>query len=127
MCAWPSHSETFRRSLVAWRRVNAQVCLITCGDTRFVASDGQCCLVVRTCLHRMYSEPERVKASPRALTNSSGTDTVPLTANQARSAAVVVFHNGRQRSLRPLPWTSTLAWGWNCTSSTWREINSETR
>ena len=40
MCAWPSHSETFRRSLVAWRTVNAQVCLRTCGDTRLAAREG---------------------------------------------------------------------------------------
>ena len=49
----------------------------------------------------MYSKPERVKDSPRALTNSSGTGMVPLTANQARSAAAVVFHNGRHRSFGP--------------------------
>src|SRR5579883_453930 len=41
MCAWPSHSATFLKSLVACRTVRAQVCLKTCGDTRFVASDGQ--------------------------------------------------------------------------------------
>src|SRR5271166_968718 len=99
--AWPSHSATFRRSFVACRTVKAQVCLRTCGYTRFVVSEGQRCFAVRTCLRRMYSKPERVKDSPRALTNSSGTGTVPLAANQARSAEVVVFHNGRHRSLRP--------------------------
>ena len=71
--AWPSHSATFRRSFVACRTVKAQVCLRTCGCTRFVASEGQCCFAVRMCLRRMYSKPERVKDSPRALTNSSGT------------------------------------------------------
>jgi hypothetical protein len=67
--AWPSHSATFRRSFVACRKVKAQVCLRTCGCTRFVVSEGQCCFAVRTCLRRMYSKPERVKDSPRALTN----------------------------------------------------------
>ena len=38
--AWPSHRETFRRSFVACRIANAQVCLRTCGCTRFVASEG---------------------------------------------------------------------------------------
>src|SRR6266568_4240230 len=102
MCAWPSHRATFLRSLVACRTVRAQVCLSTCGDTRFVTSDGQRCLAVRTCFLRMYSKPERVRDSPRVLTNSSGTSGLPLTANQARSAAVVVFHKGRHRSFRPL-------------------------
>src|SRR5215469_1340359 len=125
--AWPSHSATFRRSFVACRKVKAQVCLRTCGCTRFVVSEGQCCFAVRTCLRRMYSNPERVKDSPRALTNSSGTGTVPLAANQARSAEVVVFHNGRHRSLRPLPWTSTLGCGCNFRSSSRMPISSETR
>jgi len=121
--AWPSHSATFRRSFVACRKVKAQVCLRTCGCTRFVVSEGQCCFAVRTCLRRMYSKPERVKDSPRALTNSSGTGTVPLAANQARSAEVVVFHNGRHRSLRPLPWTSTLGCGCNPTRSAWTTLS----
>src|SRR5580658_1432985 len=101
MRAWPSQSETFRRSLVACKRVKAQVCLNTCGDTRLIASEGQCSLAARTCLRRVYLKPERVKDSPRPLTNSSGTGAVPLTANHARRAAVVVFHKGRHRSLRP--------------------------
>ena len=75
----------------------------------------------------MYSKPERVNACPRALTNSSGTAAVPLTANQARRAAVVVCHNGKHRSLRPLPWMSMLAWGWNCRSFSRTPISSETR
>src|SRR5207249_8505254 len=37
----PSQSETFRRSLVACKMVRAQVCLNTCGDTRFNKRDGQ--------------------------------------------------------------------------------------
>jgi hypothetical protein len=111
MCACPSHSETLRRSLVACRTVSAQVCLNTCGDTRFVDSEGHRVVAVWTCLCRMYSKPERVRGSPRALRNSSGPRTVPLTAHHARSAAVVSFHNGRHRSRRPLPWTSTLACG----------------
>ena len=37
VCAWPSQSETFRRSLVACRTVNAQLCLKTCGCTGFSA------------------------------------------------------------------------------------------
>jgi hypothetical protein len=31
MCACPSHSETFRKSLVAWSTVSAHVCLNRCG------------------------------------------------------------------------------------------------
>src|SRR5439155_20215207 len=60
MCAWPSHNDTFRRSLVAWRTVRAQVCLRTCGDTRFVDKEGQILVAVSTCFFRMYSNPERV-------------------------------------------------------------------
>ena len=41
-CARGPAIETFRRSLVAWRTVNAQVCLRMCGDTRLVAREGQC-------------------------------------------------------------------------------------
>jgi hypothetical protein len=125
--AWPSHSATFRRSFVACRTVKAQVCRSRCGCTRFAASEGQCCFAVRACLRRMYSKPERDKASPRALTNNSGAETDSLIANQARSAAVVVFHNGRHRSLRPLPWTSTLGCGWSFRSCKRRPISSETR
>ncbi len=105
MCACPSHSETFRKSLVAWSTVRAHVCLNRWGNTRFVASEGHLCLAVWTCLRRMYSMPERVKDSPRALTKSSGPRAVPLTASQARSAVVVVFHKGRHRSRRPLEHT----------------------
>src|SRR6266851_5574870 len=72
ICACPSHSETFRKSLVACSTVRAQVCLNRCGNTRFVASEGHRCLAVWTCLRRMYSMPERVKDAPRALTKSSG-------------------------------------------------------
>jgi hypothetical protein len=67
-----------------------------------MVSDGHRSLAVWTCLRRMYSTPERVKDAPRPLTKSSGTCAVPLTANQARSAVVVVFHKGRHRSRRPL-------------------------
>lgn len=38
---WPSQRETFRRSLVAWRIVIAQVCRRTCGDSRFDESEAQ--------------------------------------------------------------------------------------
>ena len=80
MCACPSHSETFRKSLVAWSTVRAHVCLNRCGNMRFVASEGHRCFAVWTCLRRMYSMPERVKQAPRALTRSSGTRAVPLSA-----------------------------------------------
>ena len=111
MFACPSHRATFRRSFVACKTVSAQVCRSTCGETRFVDREGQRFSAVRTCLRRMYSNPERVIGSLRALRNSSGTKTLPLTAIHARSADVVSFHKGRQRSLRPLPWMRTLACG----------------
>jgi hypothetical protein len=53
--------------------------------------------------------PERVNAAQRALMKSSGTGAFPLTASQARTAIVVVFHKGRLRSRRPLPRISMLA------------------
>ncbi len=111
MFACPSQRETFRRSLVASRTVRAQVCRRTCGEMRFFDRDGQLTAAVRACLQRMYSKPERVIGSPRALKNSSGTVAVPLIANHARSADAVSFHKGRQRCLRPLPWTRILACG----------------
>ena len=111
MFACPSQRETFRRSLVACRTVRAQVCRSTCGEMRFFDRDGQLTAPVRACLPRMYSKPERVIGSPRALQNSSGTEAVPLTANHARSADAVSFHKGKQRCRRPLPWTRTLACG----------------
>lgn len=61
MCAWPSHSDTFRRSLVACSTVRAHVCLSTCGDTRFVDREGHAFTAVWTYLSRMYSKPERVR------------------------------------------------------------------
>lgn len=61
------------------------------------------------CLRRRYSTPERVRLSPCALTKSSGTRRGPLTASQARSAAAVVFHNGKHRCRRPFPRISRLA------------------
>ena len=45
-------SETFRRSFVTWRIVIAQVCLNTCGDTRFDARDGQRFSATRTYFSR---------------------------------------------------------------------------
>jgi hypothetical protein len=112
MLACPSHRDTFRRSFVACKIKTADVCRSRCGNTRFVESDGQRLIAVSTCLCKMYSKPERVIASPRALRNNSGVAAVPLRANHARSATVVSFHSGRQRSRRPLPCTRTLAWGW---------------
>jgi hypothetical protein len=41
--------------------------------------------------------------------NSSGARLLPRTASHARSADAVSFHNGRQRSFRPFPWTRMLA------------------
>ena len=95
MLACPSQRETFRRSLVACRIVRAQVCRSTWGEMRFVDKDGQLVAAVRACFSRMYSKPERVIGSPRALKNNSGTEAGPLTANQARSADIVSFHKGR--------------------------------
>jgi DNA replication protein DnaC len=63
MCACPSHSDTLRRSLVAWSTVRAQVCLRTCGDTRFVDREGQTLAAVSACFSRMYSNPDRFRAS----------------------------------------------------------------
>src|SRR6218665_605124 len=62
MLAWPSHSDTLRRSLVACKTVNAQVWRNTCGEMRFCASDGQSTAACLACLLRMYSKPERVMA-----------------------------------------------------------------
>ena len=109
--ACPSQRETFRKSLVASRTVKAQVWRSTCGEMRFVDKEGQHLAAARVCLCRMYSKPERVIGSPRALKNSSGTEVVPLTANQDRSTDIVSFHKGRQRCFRPLPWTIILACG----------------
>ena len=109
--ACPSQRETFRKSLVASRTVKAQVWRNTCGEIRLPAKDGQHLVAVRVCLPKMYSKPERVIGSPRALKNSSGTVVVPLTANQDRRTVVVSFHKGRHRCFRPLPWTIMLAGG----------------
>jgi hypothetical protein len=123
---WPSQSETFRMSFVAWRIVIAQVCLKTCGDTRFNAREGQRLSAMQTCFRRMYSNPARVIHPRRALINSSGAEISPLTESQARTAGAVSFHTGTQRSRRPLPWIRTLGSGWSLTSTTRTPINSDT-
>src|SRR5215471_5405504 len=111
VCMWacPSQSETFRRSLVACSTVSAQVCLSTCGDTRFVDKEGHAFVAVLTCLSRMYSKPDRVMAWPRALRKSSGVGAGPRIASHARNTVAVIFQSGRERSRRPLPWTTMLA------------------
>src|SRR5665213_3692307 len=101
MLAYASHSETFRRSLVACSVTRAAVCLRTCGDIRLSASDGHLLIAARTCLRRIYSKPDRVMAPPRALTNSSGTDVVDLIDSHARKAEAVSRQSGRQRCRRP--------------------------
>ena len=73
---------------MACKIVKAQVCLNTCGDTLFDQRDGQPSTAERTCLRRMYSNPERVIGALWALRNSSGTGLSPLTANHARTASV---------------------------------------
>jgi hypothetical protein len=50
----------------------AHECLKLCGDIRFFANDGCLALAVRTCLSRMYSNPDRVMASPRMLGKRAG-------------------------------------------------------
>src|SRR5215510_15609980 len=127
MLECPSQRETFRISLVACKIVIAHVCRNTCGETCLAESEGQRFSALRTCLHRMYSNPERVIGSLRALRNNSRAWTLPLTASQARKAEAVSFHRGRQRSFRPLPWTRTLACGCKVKSSRRRPISSETR
>src|ERR1700687_4805578 len=104
MLAWPNHRDTFRISFVLWRMFKAHECLKEWGDTFFVERLGQRCAAISICLSRMYSKPERLMVWPRALKNSSGTELVPLIANQARIAAAVSFHRGWQRCLRPFPW-----------------------
>src|ERR1035438_4114426 len=111
MLECPSQRDTFRRSLVACSMVRAQVCLRTCGETRFDESVEQRVSAVWTCLRRIYSKPARVMASLRALGNISGTRTSPRTDSHARTAEAVSFHSGKQRSFRPLPWIRTLACG----------------
>src|ERR1035441_10101810 len=91
MLECPSQRDTFRRSLVACSMVRAQVCLRTCGETRFDESVEQRVSAVWTCLHRMYSKPARVMASLRSLGNSSGTRTSPRTDSHARTADAVSF------------------------------------
>jgi hypothetical protein len=104
MLEWPSQSETFRRSFVACRIVIAQVCLETCGDTRFDAREEQRFSAMRTYFRRMYSNPARVIHPLRALINSSGTRTSPLTESQARIAEAISVHSGTNRlSTREFP------------------------
>src|SRR5689334_12838159 len=40
LLAWPSQSETLRRSRVAWSVLSAHECRSTCGETCFSRSDG---------------------------------------------------------------------------------------
>src|SRR5579864_5832437 len=70
--------------------------------------------------------PHRLKGIPRAFTKSSGEVAGPRIANQARSAAAVVFQRGNARSRRPLPRTRILA-DWGATSSSRKPVSSETR
>src|SRR6516162_2168588 len=63
---------------------------------------------------------------PRALTNSSGTATVPRTANHARSAVAVAFQRGSTRSRRPLPWTRMVIEG-RVISVVHNPVSSDTR
>src|SRR5215831_10336729 len=70
--------------------------------------------------------PHRLKGMPRAFTKSSGDATGPRTANQARSAADVVFQRGSARSRRPLPRTRILV-DCGATSSMRKPVSSETR
>jgi hypothetical protein len=107
MLAWPSQRETFRRSLVVCKILIAQLWRNQCGETRFANRTGNCFAAVLTCLRRMYSKPERVIGSPRALRKSSGAGIAPLIVNHERKAEAVSFHNGRQRCLRPFPWMRT--------------------
>src|SRR4051794_34673891 len=69
-------------SCVACSTIIAQVCLRTCGETCLLRSDGQTRLAVSAWLRRTYATPQRLKGSPRALTNTSGEATSPRTARQ---------------------------------------------
>jgi hypothetical protein len=85
-------------------RHRAGVCLETCGDTRFDAREEQRFSAMRTYFRRMYSNPANVIHPLRALINSSGTRTSPLTESQARTAEAVSVHSGTNRlSMREFP------------------------
>jgi hypothetical protein len=69
---------------------------------------GQRLMAVRTCFSKVYSKPARVVGSRRQLTKISGAGADPRIASHARSALVVSFQSGSERSRRPLPWMRTL-------------------
>src|SRR3979411_772328 len=91
--------------------VIAQECFRQRGEMLFVERLGQFCAAVRTCFSRMYSNPERVIAVPRALRKTSVACPAERCASQARSAAAVSRHRGKARSRRPLPSTWILSAG----------------
>jgi len=106
--ACPSQSETFRRSFVP-----ARFSLRSCGATnveRLASITGPDMLC--SCTDVFSKNVFKTGAGHWFVTrvqNSSGAETVPLIVNHARRAAAVSFHKGRQRCLRPLPWTITAA------------------
>src|SRR3989442_400845 len=89
-------------SCVAWSTIMADVCLSTCGCSRFVDNDEHVRRAVVACRRSTYANPQRVIDPPRALTKSSGTEGVSRTANHARMAVAVLFQRGSARSRRPL-------------------------
>src|SRR4030095_3907398 len=69
----------------------------------------------------------RVMARPCALRNTWGTVLSPRTASHAWRSSAVCLHRGRARSRRPLPWTWTIAVGWNVKAVSGKVRSSETR
>ena len=74
--------------------------LRVCGETRFWQSEGCLALAVRTCLARMYLNPDLVMRSPRALWNSAALPPLgsPRTLSQSRSVVAVSLQRGGIRS-----------------------------
>ena len=100
MLAWPSQSETFLISPVAFKVFMAQEWRRECGVTRLPDSVGTFRAAIATCRSRRWAKPSRVMDRPRALTNRKEVFTAGRMSSRWRTAARVSFARegvGRQR------------------------------
>ena len=74
---------------MARRRFIAQVCRRTCGETRFVPSEGHFRTALPRCFSRTCSKPERVIGWSCAFKKSSGACASQRTASHARTVVDV--------------------------------------
>src|SRR5271167_3010906 len=95
----------------------AALCLSTCGEILFLASDGHCVEAAATYFARRYWTASLLIRAPWTVGNSAVLPRLAGSPSQVRKVVRAAWVNGVARSFRPLPRQRTFVPGPRCTAS----------